>query len=87
MKLPPDKILVRPVTPEEKTKSGLIIPTTATKRPDEGDVVLVGTGTDEHPMTVKEGDHIFFSKHAGAEIVLDDIKHLVMRQADILLII
>lgn len=85
MKLPPDKILVKPVTPEDKTKAGIIIPTTATKRPDEGEIILVGSGTTDHPMEAKPGDHIYFSKHAGAEIELDGIKHLVMRQTDILL--
>lgn len=87
MKLPPDKILVKPLIPEEKTKAGIIIPTTATKRPDEGEIILVGEGTDEHPMKASIGDHIFFSKHAGAEIELDGMKYLVMRQTDILLIL
>lgn len=94
MKIRPlhDKILVKRVAEEEKTKGGIIIPDTAKEKPFEGIIVAVGKGkvTEDGkvlPMDVKAGDKVLFSKYAGTEVKIDGIEHLIMREEDILGII
>jgi chaperonin GroES len=91
MKIRPlgDRVLVKRVAEEEKTKGGIIIPDTAKEKPQEGKVVAVGkgkTGDDGKivPMDVKAGDRILFGKYSGTEIKLNDEEHLIMREEDIL---
>lgn len=91
MKIRPlqDRIIVKRVEEEEKTKGGIIIPDTAKEKPQEGEVKAVGPGkvTDEGkkiPMEVKVGDRVLFSKYAGTEIKLEGEEHLIMREDDIL---
>jgi chaperonin GroES len=84
-----DRLLVLRVQEEEKTAGGIIIPDTAKEKPQEGKVVAVGPGKrDEsgkrHPMDVKAGDLILFSKYAGTEIKIDGVEHIFMREDDIL---
>jgi chaperonin GroES len=84
-----DRIIVKRVQEEEKTKGGIIIPDTAKEKPIEGQVIAVGNGkvSDDgkvRPLDVKAGDRILFSKYAGTEIKLDGEEHLIMREDDIL---
>jgi chaperonin GroES len=91
MKIRPlqDRVIVKRVEEEEKTKGGIIIPDTAKEKPIEGKVVAVGNGKlgedgKVHPLDVKAGDRVLFSKYAGTEIKLDGEEHLILREDDIL---
>ena len=84
-----DRILVKRIKEEEKTKGGIIIPDTAKEKPQEGKVVAVGKGkkTDEGKviaLDVKAGDRILFGKYSGSEIKLDGQEYLIMREDDVL---
>ena len=94
MKIRPlqDRIIVRRIEEEEKTKGGIIIPDSAKEKPMEGEVIAVGTGKilengTKHPLEVKAGDRVLFGKYAGTEIKIDEVEHLIMREDDILGII
>ncbi len=87
-----DKVLVKRVQEEEKTKGGIIIPDTAKEKPQEGEVIAVGHGRilengQKVPLEVKEGDRVIFGKYAGTEIKIDGEEYLIMREEDILGII
>jgi chaperonin GroES len=87
-----DRILVKRVKEEERTKGGIIIPDTAKEKPQEGKVVAVGKGKhDEHgkliPIEVKSGDKILFGKYSGSEFKLEGEDLLILREDDILGII
>ncbi len=84
-----DRILVKRIKEEEKTKGGIIIPDTAKEKPQEGKIVAVGKGkkTDEGnviPLEVKAGDRILFGKYSGSEIKIEGEDLLIMREDDIL---
>jgi chaperonin GroES len=83
-----DRVIVKRIEEEEKTKGGIIIPDTAKEKPQEGRVVAVGPGRNEDgkviPLGVKAGDRILFGKYSGTEIKLDGEEHLIMREDDIL---
>ena len=87
-----DRVIVKRLEEEEKTKGGIIIPDTAKEKPQEGRVIAVGSGKRGEdgklvPVDVKEGDKILFGKYSGAEIKLNGEEHLIMREEDILGII
>ena len=87
-----DRVLVRRVKEEEKTKGGIIIPDTVKEKPQEGKIVAVGTGIrgDDGkitPLDVKVNDRVLFGKYSGSEINIDGEEHLIMREDDILGII
>ncbi len=87
-----DRLLVRRLSGEEKTKGGIIIPDTAKEKPQEGEVVAVGNGKvlengSKHPLDVKVGDKVLFSKYSGSEIKLDGEEYTIMREDDILAVI
>ena len=91
MKIRPlqDRVIVKRIDEEEKTKGGIIIPDTAKEKPQEGKVVAVGKGkvNDDGkliPLDVKVGDKILFGKYSGSEIKIDGEEHLIMREDDIL---
>jgi chaperonin GroES len=91
MKIRPlqDRVIVKRLEEEEKTKGGIIIPDTAKEKPQEGKVIAVGKGkvTDEGkviPLDVKAGDRILFGKYAGTEVKIEGEEHLIMREEDIL---
>ncbi len=91
MKIKPlhDRVIVKRLEEEEKTKGGIIIPDTAKETPMEGKIMAVGPGRkDENgkitPLDVKEGDHVLFSKYAGTEIKIEGEEYLIMREEDIL---
>jgi chaperonin GroES len=84
-----DRVIVKRVAEEEKTKGGIIIPDTAKEKPIEGKVIAVGNGKvledgKVRPLDVKAGDRILFAKYAGTEIKLDGEDHLIIREEDIL---
>jgi len=94
MKIRPlqDRIIVKRIEEEEKTKGGIIIPDTAKEKPQEGKVIAVGNGkvTDDgkvHPMDVKKGDKVLFSKYSGTEVSIEGEEHLIIREDDVLGII
>jgi chaperonin GroES len=94
MKMRPlhDRILVKRVEEETKTKGGIIIPDTAKEKPQEAKVVAVGSGrvTDEGKLValeVKKGDRVLFGKYSGSEVQIDGEEHLIIREEDVLAII
>jgi chaperonin GroES len=94
MKIKPleDRILVKPLEPQEVKKGGIIIPDTAKEKPEEGRVISVGPGKilengQRKTMEVKKDDRVLFSKYAGTEVSIDGEKHLILREDDILAII
>ena len=84
-----DRVLVRRIEGEDKTKGGLIIPDSAKEKPAEGEIVAVGTGARKDngeliEMAVKTGDRILFGKWSGTEVKLDGEDLLIMKESDIL---
>ena len=84
-----DRVVVRRVESEAKTKGGIIIPDTAKEKPQEGEIVAVGTGVRDDngkviPLDVKAGDRILFGKWSGTEVKLDGEDLLIMKEADIM---
>ena len=84
-----DRVIVKRVAEEERTKGGIIIPDTAKEKPIEGRVVAAGNGKvledgKVRPLDVKAGDRILFTKYAGTEVKLDGEEHLLIREEDIL---
>jgi len=84
-----DRVLVRRVEEEEKTKGGIIIPDTAKEKPQEGEVIAVGPGARDEtgkiqPLDVKSGDRILFGKWSGTEVKLNGEDLLIMKESDIL---
>jgi chaperonin GroES len=84
-----DRVLVRRVEEEQKTKGGIIIPDTAKEKPQEGEVIAVGPGARDdhghvHALDLKQGDRILFGKWSGSEIKLDGEDLLIMKESDVL---
>jgi chaperonin GroES len=91
MKIRPlqDRILVKRVAEEEKTKGGIIIPDSAKEKPSEGEVVAVGAGKANdkgvvRPIDLKKGDRILFGKYSGNEVKIDGVEHLLLREEEVL---
>jgi chaperonin GroES len=82
-----DRVIVAPAAAEEKTKSGIIIPDTAKEKPQRGEIVAVGTGKPDEPLTVKVGDQVLYGKYAGTEISIEGQDYLIMRESDIFAIV
>jgi chaperonin GroES len=94
MKVKPlqDRLIVKRIEEEEKTKGGIIIPDAAKEKPQEGRVVAVGDGKllengQKAPLSVKAGDKVLFGKYSGTEIKIDGDEHLILREDDVLAII
>ena len=84
-----DRVVVKRVAEEEKTKGGIIIPDTAKEKPMEGEVVAVGPGARDEKgalvaLDVKAGDRILFGKWSGTEVKLDGVEYLIMKESDIM---
>lgn len=84
-----DRVVLRAITQEEKTKGGIVLPDTAKEKPQEGEVMAVGTGKvlengTKIPLEVKVGDRVVFSKYSGTEIKIDGEEYLILRESDIL---
>ncbi len=94
MKIRPlaDRVVVKRLEQEEKTKGGIIIPDTAKEKPVEGKVVAVGSGKLQkngkvRPLAVKEGDRILFGKYSGNEVKLDGVEHVILNEDDVLAVL
>ena len=94
MKIRPlhDRILIKRLEEEDKSKGGIIIPDTAKEKPIQGKVIAVGKGKilnngDVIPPNVKKGDKVLFGKYAGTEVKIDGEEHLLMREDDILAVV
>ena len=84
-----DRVVVRRVDSEEKTKGGIIIPDTAKEKPQEGEIIAVGSGARDEagkliPLDVKTGDRVLFGKWSGTEVKLDGEELLIMKESDIM---
>ena len=87
-----DRVIVKRVEEEEKTKGGIIIPDTAKEKPIEGKIIAVGKGKvldngKQVPLEVKKGDRVLFAKYGGTDIKIDGEEHLIMREDDIIAIV
>ncbi len=82
-----DRVLIQPAVAEKKTASGIIIPDTAKEKPQRGNVVAVGPGTKDNPITLEVGNTVLYGKYAGTEINVDGIDYLIMREADVIAVI
>ena len=87
-----DRILIKRLEEEDKSKGGIIIPDTAKEKPIQGKVIAVGKGKilkhgDIIPPDVKKGDKVLFGKYAGTEVKIDGEEHLLMREDDILAVV
>jgi chaperonin GroES len=83
-----DRIIVKRLEEEDKSKGGIIIPDTAKEKPQQGKVIAVGPGRREDgkvlPLDVKAGDKVLFAKYSGTEFKLDGEEHLILREDDVL---
>src|ERR1700694_5056783 len=87
-----DRVVVKPVDKEEKTKSGIVLPDTAKEKPQEGIVQAVGTGRildngTKVPMELKVGDKVLYAKYAGNEFKIDEIEYLIVSEKDVLAVV
>lgn len=86
-----DRVIIKALPMEEKTKSGIIMPDTAKEKPQEGEVVAVGPGKMEKgvriALDVKVGDRVIYSKYAGTEVKYDGEEYLILKETDILAIV
>ena len=84
-----DRVIVKRLEEERKTASGIVLPDSATEKPDQGEVIAVGNGKiledgKTRPLDVRKGDKILFGKYSGQSVKVDDIEYLVMREEDIM---
>ena len=87
-----DRVVLKPVEKEERTKSGIVLPDTAKEKPQEGIVEAVGTGRildngTKVPMELKVGDKVLYAKYAGNEFKLDDVEYLIVSEKDVLAVL
>ena len=94
MKLKPlgDRIVVKVLTQEEKTRGGIVIPDTAKEKPQEGEVLAIGSGRvlengQKLPLEVKKGDKVLFSKYGGTEVKIDGEELLILSERDVLAVL
>ncbi|NLG85897.1 MAG: co-chaperone GroES [Firmicutes bacterium] len=84
-----DRVVVKTITAEERTKGGIVLPDTAKEKPQEGEVIAVGPGRildngERLAPEVKVGDRVIYAKYGGTEVKLDDEEYLILRESDIL---
>ena len=82
-----DRVVVKPLPAEEKTKGGIIIPDTAKEKPQQGEVVAVGPGKEGVKVNVAVGDRVLYGKYAGQELNYNGDEYLIMREDDILVVV
>ena len=93
MKIRPlqDRVIVKRIEEEEKSKGGIIIPDTAKEKPQQGEIIAVGPGRFEKdkrvPMDVKVGDKVLYGKYSGTEVTIDGEQLLILRESDVLAVI
>ena len=84
-----ERVVVKPLPGEEITKGGIVLPDTAKEKPQEGEVVAVGSGRlldsgQRVPIDLRAGDKVLFTKYSGNEVKIDNVEYLIMRESDIL---
>ena len=79
-----DRVLVRPIKPEERTRGGIILPDTAQEKSQEGEVVAVG---DDENLKVKPGDRVLYAKYSGTEVKIDGVDYIIVNRSDLLAVI
>ena len=84
-----DRVVVKRIAAEEKSRGGIIIPDTVKEKPQQGEIVAVGPGGRDEagkliPIDLKVGDRVLFGKWSGTEVKLDDVEYLIMKESDIL---
>lgn len=82
-----DRVVVKPLPADEKTKGGIIIPDTAKEKPQQGEVIAVGPGKEGVKLNVSVGDRVLYGKYAGQELNYNGDEYLIMREDDILVIL
>lgn len=87
-----DRVVVKVLAEEEKTRGGIVLPDTAKEKPQRGEVIAVGPGAvrddgSRTPLDVKVGDRVLFAKYGGTEIKLDGEEYLILRESDILAVV
>ena len=82
-----DRVLLKAVEAEETTAAGLILAASAQEKPEISEVVSVGPGTDENPMTVKAGDKVIISKYSGTQVKLDGVEYTIAEIKDVLAVV
>ena len=82
-----DRVIIEPAAAETTTASGIIIPDTAQEKPQKGMVVAVGPGKKDEPMTVNVGDVVLYGKYSGTEFKYENGDYLILREADIMVIV
>jgi chaperonin GroES len=93
MRLKPlgDRVVIKQLEAEEKTKSGIVLPGTAKEKPQEAEVVTVGPGGivdgEKVEMQVSVGDKVIYSKYSGTDVKIDDVEYIIVKQGDILAIV
>ena len=93
MRLKPlgDRVVLKQSKPEEKTKSGIVLPGTAKEKPQEAEVVAVGPGGvvdgEKVEMQVKTGDKVIYSKYSGTDVKIDEEEYIIVKQGDILAVV
>jgi len=83
-----DKVVIKPMSAEEKTKGGIYIPDTAKEAPAQGEIIALGTGKlvggKKHEFSVKKGDKVLYGKYAGDEVKIDGAEYKIMKEEEIL---
>lgn len=89
MKLVPlaDRVVLKQLEAEEKTKSGIILSSGSQEKPLEAEVIAVGPGTDDVKMEIEKGDKVFYTKYAGTEIKFEGEEYIILKQSDVLAVI
>lgn len=82
-----DRVLLKSVEAEERTKSGIILAASAQEKPEMSEVVAVGPGTDKNPMTVKAGDKVIISKYSGTQVKIDGVEYTITSIKDVLAVV
>lgn len=82
-----DRVVIKRLEAEEKTKSGIVLTGTAKERPQEAEVIAVGPGTKDIDMEVKVGDKILYAKYTGTEVKVDGEEFIILKQEDVLAIV
>ena len=82
-----DRVLLKSVEAEETPKSGIILAASAQEKPEMSEVVAVGPGTDENPMTVKAGDKVIISKYSGTQVKIDGVEYTITSIKDVLAVV
>ncbi|HHT71444.1 MAG: co-chaperone GroES [bacterium] len=87
-----DRVVVKTITAEERTKGGIVLPDTAKEKPQEGEIIAVGPGRvldngERLAPEVKVGDRVIYAKYGGTEVKFDDEEYLILRESDVLAIV